>query len=237
MPYSSQSWNRYSYALNSPYRFTDPTGYEIFYMTNEVFPVPVTDSTSNSWGNPNHSFLYLEPNVLSDFAVGAQYGEYASLFDVYLIGGSYRTGVVLRAGPQDDSVREGFIAQNTIASAIADPPTAETGLLQAQTNYRDDPAKTTSISRVIPAGHSDSDAIALLLQRHLNYQSNQDARLVPFYGLPWIGGDQSMNSNSYIRGLLDVPGLMIIPGPSVNVPLFSEPVPNAFFEQNWTDFR
>jgi RHS repeat-associated protein len=29
MPYSSQSWNRYSYALNSPYRFTDPTGYEV----------------------------------------------------------------------------------------------------------------------------------------------------------------------------------------------------------------
>jgi hypothetical protein len=28
MPYSSQSWNRYSYALNSPYRFTDPTGYD-----------------------------------------------------------------------------------------------------------------------------------------------------------------------------------------------------------------
>jgi hypothetical protein len=237
MPYSSQSWNRYSYALNSPYRFTDPTGYQIFYMTNEVLPISVPDSTNNSWENPNHSFLYLEPNVLSDFAVGAQYGEYASLFEVYLIGGSYRTGVVLRAGPQEDDFVTGLFAQNALLSGLLDVSPQTSGLLEAQTNYRDDPANITSLSLVLPRGYSDSDAIALLLQRHLNYQSNQESLLTPFYGLPWIGGDRPLNSNSYIQGLINVPGFQVVPGPSVNVPLFEVPAPNAYFEQNWTDFR
>lgn len=45
MPYSRQSWTRDNYALNSPYRFTDPTGWASWPVESDVI-------TGNQW-NPN----------------------------------------------------------------------------------------------------------------------------------------------------------------------------------------
>jgi RHS repeat-associated protein len=97
MPYSSQSWNRYSYALNSPYRFTDPTGYEVAALFFD-----------GSVGNA------LDADAMRDMIVdlGASSGLLTSAYEIELFRHYWQgTGEDIALAPSlfGDLVRDGLI--------------------------------------------------------------------------------------------------------------------------------
>ena len=115
------------------------------------------------------------------------------------------------------------------------------GLLEAQTNYRDDPNNATSQNTIYPRDPSttDTDFIKSILDKHEGYINNQNSGSVPEYGLPsigemWSGPEQNKdlegyNSNSYIHGLIDSAGGQAV-NPSAKTPLYENPVPQNYYE-------
>ena len=131
-------------------------------------------------------------------------------------------GVVLRAGPKDDDVFS--------------------GILQAQTNYRDSPNKSTSQTIIYPndPSVSDTDFIKSLLNKHEAYIKNQAKKGgVPKYGLPsisemWSGPERhknlkGYNSNSYIHGLINA-ARGEATDPDTKTPLYDHPVPECYYQ-------
>ncbi|RNC79862.1 MAG: hypothetical protein ED557_12040 [Balneola sp.] len=127
-------------------------------------------------------------------------------------------GVVVRAGPFEDDLQEGF--------------------LEAQTNFRDHPSDITS-SNLITSDLSDTEFITKILDNHSNYIDRQEVsgNNVPVYSLPTssrtfgiINEDlpNIYNSNSYISGIIRASGANPIE-PDVRTPLYANPVPRIFF--------
>ena len=80
-------------------------------------------------------------------------------------------------------------------------------------------------------GRNENEAIIRILERFRHYKNDRDYDLFPARDQErscWVA-DDSYNSNSYVRGLLEAAGI-VVPQPSHRVPGFDKPLPVSDFQ-------
>ena len=107
-PGAPQSWNRYGYSLNSPLKFIDPDGREVFLVNR-----PVQDPRARGVGH--HAFVVIRPTGASSAAMRERAGS-----DGIVILGGYQSGGRPRTliKYQDATSEIAFLKSARLASSL-----------------------------------------------------------------------------------------------------------------------
>ncbi|HJR73059.1 MAG TPA: hypothetical protein VJ806_05405 [Luteimonas sp.] len=201
---NGNNFNRYWYANNNPYKYTDPDGREVKGQYHQVVPgayhlsIRVTPDNQDAYKN--------DPRFLTDSATGERYTTFG-------------------AGPELSNPVSVPNSPHIPIRPIVTIPTAVN--LVSNNNRPSDAERSThpasnDLSVALPSQYSNEDQfIGALFSADANYRDNIS------YGLP---GGNGYNSNSYANGLLQAVGAQPLVAP-VPTPLSDNPLPKKEFEK------
>lgn len=203
-PNTGASFNRYYYANNNPYKYTDPDGREVKGQYHQVLPGAYHLSIRVT---PENQAMYKnDSRFLTDSSTGQRYTTFG-------------------AGPELSNPVSFPSSPHIPIQPVVTIPTAVN--LVSNNNRPSDAERSTHPSSndlpvATPGQFSNEDQfIGALFSADANYQDNVS------YGLP--GGD-GYNSNSYANGLLQAVGAQPLVAP-VSTPLSDHPLPKKEFEK------
>jgi hypothetical protein len=183
-PNNLQSYNRYSYCMNNPLVYVDPTGYAAFAAARDLKGVPIG----------THQFTILTPDNPNNFAN-------AGLIDL----GRGRLGTTLGAHNVDGRLIyiQNQPADVEAAREWADPDT--------NVNWYSSDYDTETRQIATPEGKTDSEFLASLMVNASNYATNEniEGRHIQYPSTHTNIEGGAVNSNSWNQSLIESTGAQV----------------------------